>query len=428
MTNKTISINPSLFSIGGSSKTKKAQKQRTTTTTPLISPNLLKNKLLKRIKEHKQKETSKLENNHKNLNSLINDSNINNKTTTSFSDEFTDSLNYLQTLAVEKKMKEEKLKYERNKENRIQELERKTVKNYQALYEDKINNPIINIELPEELEKPLINISNNNLSSYSKTNDFIKIKKDNVPYGILKGGMKPTYRDWNRTQRNIIVTDPNASLIIPNDINKSINEREYRLKRLREKIKQKQFIEENNLNKCTFEKEPLITNNDDSKQDLITTQNLIRKPSLIINNDIIIPNKIQESIKENNIILNTNTDPNTYSNTLPNILSNKTKRITKKTIKKKYTLGKSQIKKTVGILLKDRFTRKKIINAQKELKRKSINDVKIYLRDHNLIKIGSTAPNDIIRKIYESSMLAGEITNNNKDTLLYNISRIEKEE
>uniref|UniRef100_A0A6C0ID68 Uncharacterized protein n=1 Tax=viral metagenome TaxID=1070528 RepID=A0A6C0ID68_9ZZZZ len=420
MTNKTITINPSLFSVGSSSKTKKAHKKRTTITTPLISPNLLKNKLLKRIKEHKQKETSKLENNHKKLNNLINDSNTNNKTTSSFSDEFTDSLNYLQTLAVDKKMKEDKVKYERNKENKIQELERKTVKNYQSLYQDKINNPIINIELPEELEQPLINISTNNLSSSSSS--YSKIKQDNVPYGILKGGMKPTYRDWNRTQRNIIVTDPNASLIIPNDINKSINEREYRLKKLREKIKQKQLIQDNNLNNCTFEKKTVISENDDSKEDLITTQNLIRKPSTIFNNDVIFPNKIQNSIKENenNIFLNINTDSNT--------LSNKTKRITKKTIKKKYTLGKSQIKKTVGILLKDRFTRKKIINAQKELKKKTINDVKSYLRDHNLIKIGSTAPNDIIRKIYESSMLAGEITNNNKDTLLYNISRIEKEE
>jgi hypothetical protein len=428
MTNKTISINPSLFSVGSSSKTKKAQKQRTTINTPLISPNLLKNKLLKRIKEHKQKETSKLENNHKKFNNLINDSNINNKTTTSFSDEFNDSLNYLQTLALEKKMKEDKVKYQRNKENRIQELERKTVKNYQALYDDKINNPIINIELPEELEQPLINISTNNLPSYSKNNDFTKIKQDNVPYGILKGGMKPTYRDWNRTQRNIVVTDPNASLIIPNDINKSINEREYRLQKLREKIKQKQFIEDNNLNKRNFDKEEIITKKDYSIEDLITTQNLIRKPSVLLNNDIILPNKIQEGIKENNTFLNTNTLSNTDSNTDSNTLSNKTKRIIKKTIKKKYTLGKSQIKKTVGILLKDRFTRKKIINAQKELKRKSINDVKTYLRDHNLIKIGSSAPNDIIRKIYESSMLAGEITNNNKDTLLYNISRIEKEE
>ena len=99
----------------------------------------------------------------------------------------------------------------------------------------------------------------------------------------------------------------------------------------------------------------------------------------------------------------------------------------KRTIKKKYTLGKSKIKKSVSVLVKDRFTRKKVITAQKDLKRKPIHDIKLYLRDHNLIKVGSNAPNDVIRKLYESSMLAGEITNKNSETLLYNFSKDDKE-
>ena len=102
--------------------------------------------------------------------------------------------------------------------------------------------------------------------------------------------------------------------------------------------------------------------------------------------------------------------------------------IIKKTIKKNYILGRSKTHNRVGILIKDRDTRKKIIQAQKDLKRKPIHDIKLYLRDHGLIKVGTNAPNDVLRKIYESSIMTGEVQNYNKDILFHNFMKEKEKE
>jgi hypothetical protein len=400
MSNKTISINPNLFSAG--SKTKKNREKKTKPNiTPLISPNVLKNKLLKRIKEHKERETENLENNKKKLSEqdVKLDSSIKKNDISTFSDEFSESINYLQTLSKQKKINDEKINYERQKQKRKEELERKTLKNYQTL-----NTPLnVNMELPEELKI--------NTEQYTKS-EPITIKpyiNDPVPYGVLKGGSKPTYRDWTKTQRSNIVTNPNSALTIEGfELNKIKNERENRLNNLRQKLKNKQ-LEEN------------LQNNE---EDLMMTKNLIQKPildSIIVSNSI-----IDNTNNTNNNNINSISEINpSINNENENIIA--IKKTIKKTIKKKYTLGKSKIKKSVAVLVKDRGTRKKVLHAQKELKRKSINDVKTYLRDHNLIKVGSNAPNDVIRKLYESAMLAGEITNSNSETLLHNFSKDDKE-
>ena len=89
-----------------------------------------------------------------------------------------------------------------------------------------------------------------------------------------------------------------------------------------------------------------------------------------------------------------------------------------RTIKRKYKLGKNGGK--ISVLLKNNKTRKKIKNEIQELKQKSIKEVRQYLQEKNIIKTGSIAPNNVLRKMYEEMYLAGNIENKNSENLIHN--------
>ena len=314
-----------------------------------ISPRLLQNKYLKKFKNNKNNEI-------KNNKSKVLD-NVANSSKEDEADEFKKSLDFISNFS---------------KGHNISK--NKTIKNKNHTFElNDPNIPPVLLDLPEEL---LINSPNSNINlpelnlqpspSFTQTSSIIHNQthpsnvSNDVPYGCLKNGTKPTYRTWNKT----IKRQPSFN----NNVNDNSDK----------KNDDKNEIQKSIDNLSNLSKEQRIKN---------------LKQKILKNNSIKPTEKVDKKKKNKQI---------------------------KKTITKKFTLGKSKNGNYIGILIKDKKTRKKILDAKKEMKKTDISEIKNYLHKHGLIKVGSTAPANIVRTMYESSRLSGDLVNNEEEILLHN--------
>jgi len=393
-TKKTIQINPELFKLPGN-RTRKNRDKKELILNPIVSPNNLKNKLLKRIKEHKTKELK--------TKSPPTTSSTDNK----YTDEFYGALDYLSELSKKQKIIDSK---------RLS-LNTRTLKNHESS-----SSPVVSLELPAELQETK--------TFAPQTSEVFNVNykvQDDVPYGCLKNGKKKTYREWKELstpdipdivrpptppKKNVGILSSNLqeySSDVGQEKNTDIQNklsREERLEQIKNKLKRLQDQETQMKQQSIDEfkklekqySSPLMVSPLEELSDLDTQDKK--------NNNIEDLLKEHEDKKENE----------------------KIKKYLKKTVKRKFTLGKSDKLRRVSVLIKDRKTRKNIINTQKELKKTTITDVKKYLRQHGIIKVGSTCPADILRKTFESAVLTGEVINTNKEVLLHNFLSGEKEE
>jgi hypothetical protein len=91
--------------------------------------------------------------------------------------------------------------------------------------------------------------------------------------------------------------------------------------------------------------------------------------------------------------------------------------------RKKMTIRAGKIKDRkgkLGIFMKNHDIRKRTQKKIDTLKGITIAQMRGYLRERGLIKVGTYAPDDIIRQMYINSNLAGDITNKNGDVLKHN--------
>ena len=401
---KTIKINPELFNIKTDKTRKNTGEKKPKTYQPLvINESSLKKQFLNRIKEHKIKE---------------NMSNTKTSLENSFNDEFMDSISYLSTLSQKHKTNGDKVKYEEKKQRQVQQSTPPQQHNFTVKNHERPSFPHVELELPDELREPVV-------FTPPITTSPLQLNNQSVPYGCLKGGTKPTFRNWQKmTRRNVETyqqpaTFPSGPTPSPTPtsqiqpatnpmdklpIYKEMSEREKKLEMLKIKMKQQQdLLVQERMRRQQLEEEL-------KNREILENQ---------MRNKLLSTTKLpgETEIKVHDSAIHTGGDlpqPNTNSTPNPKIFI-------KKTIRRKYTLGKSKIRKTVGILIKDKNTRKKVLQAQKDIKKKPIHEVKQYLKEHGLLKVGSNAPNDVIRKTFECAMLTGDVINLNKDVLIHNL-------
>ena len=90
---------------------------------------------------------------------------------------------------------------------------------------------------------------------------------------------------------------------------------------------------------------------------------------------------------------------------------------------KKIKVGKNKRTKSVDILIENIHTRKLNKDKLQLLKKTNINTIKNYLKNRQLIKVGSNAPNSLIRYMYENIKECGDVVNENKTNLIHNFTR-----
>jgi hypothetical protein len=216
----------------------------------------------------------------------------------------------------------------------------------------------------------------------TSTSTFSPIKlTDDKPYGCLKNGKKPTFRLYNKTIKH---SSSHSDTMV-------YSERQQKLNDLKNK-----------------HNHHLPTNKGFS-----ASSDSYGSGYNGIEND----EKGEKGEKRENKI------DNSISSSSSNHATKIRKRL-RKTITKRFKLGKQG--NVVGVLIKNNDTRKKIQREHSLLKNKNLSDVKKYLVEQKLMKIGSTAPPNIIRKIYEDSVLTGEVENVGKDISLHNFLEYNK--
>ena len=350
--NKTIQFNP-MFCSSSSSKAVSPKREKKEKPQVSIKPNKMKKHLLAKIKDFQNKtEKEEIMQEKKKEEEEFDEG---------FADEFNKSLNFLSELSKQRKQKPNN-RNETLKKGKVEQAVHLQIST-ELPEELKVHMPMP-VKIPVTIKKPIqqhniqqnvsiqqnVPINNVPIQQHNIQQNTISLKPSPV-YSNLKGGSRPTYRQYhNKTQKNYGHESVKPLIRIDNGEQSSVN------------------VEQSSAEQSSAE---------------------------------------QSSAEQSNVNIKIE----------PNIKKTRFKKRITRTLK--YSLGKHSNGK-VSVLIKNAKTRRKVQTEQALLKQKTITDIKHYLRSKNLLKVGSDVPNDVLRQMYESAILAGDVTNKSKDTLIHN--------
>jgi len=225
-------------------------------------------------------------------------------------------------------------------------------------------NESVSLEMPVELGQPVLIAPRNAL-------------RHEPEYGCLKNGKKPTYRAWkNHTQRSYLPVGGRPSIAT-----NTVNPTQQRIQQIRQRANITR------VNQMASSPEPMRLQKPESQK----ISDIIKREQMKQMKDLKIPKKIKRPKQ------------------------------CQKTMRRTYRVGRSKVAPRISVLVSNRTIRKNITTQAQLLKQVPIKDVKHYLIKHGFIRVGSIAPNEVLRRMYESAkMMCGEIQNHNPDNLLYN--------
>jgi hypothetical protein len=380
---KTIQLNPQFLSYSSTrnTDTRKIRNKKEKPNT-LVQPNNMRNKLLKKIKDYQSKTEG----------AVATETDTDRQNILEFSDEFNKSLHFLQDLT--------------NKKNDLfkPSKTRKNPKSYE-----------VDIELPDEMKTNYNIINNEPINNESINNEPINNESiNNEPINNEPINNEPKPINNEPINNEPINNEPinNKSIFdIPTKVapNKIQHTTISTFTAPTIQFKPSTYSSIKNGSKPTYRE----LNN--TNKPLITIENK-DKPNTIESENHKMLEKIKSDYKKSNIQTQSLEGVAEYSanEVEPRIL----RRIKRTTRTCKYRLGKLGNK--VSVLIKDYKTRKNIQNECYKLEKTSITDIKNILRKKNLLKVGSVADEAVLREMYEHCILAGDIQNNNKETLIHN--------